>query len=110
MNIPQDCDLTYIVGYEAWYADANRAHESNPYLNIQAAAREGGVAWEFKAAEYDLDGPTLQLAMFGDSFDAFAEMPEFFAALAEQKPRTLVELRKLLDGIGARDATERTRD
>lgn len=105
MNLPDDCELTYVVPAEAWYRDV--VVRDQPSVSIVAAARGGGCAWEFDVEEHDLNGPSLRLRMFDDSWDAFDQVPEFFAALREQYPRTLTGLRQLLDGIGARDATER---
>lgn len=109
MRLPKDCTLTYIVGYEAWYADANRLTCPNPYLGIHASADDGGVVWEFEVEEKDLDGPTVRLKMFNDSFAAFEQVPEFFTMLTLQRPSTLADVRSILHYLGAEDRTERTR-
>lgn len=108
MNIPNDCRLAYIVSREAWYWNAGSAEE--PHLNVQAAAYEGGVAWEFDASEYHLGGELCtRIQMFDDSYDAFAQIPEFFILMREHQPGTLREVRGILDGLGAADLTKRTR-
>jgi hypothetical protein len=109
MKLPNDCTLTYIVGYEAWYADANRLNCPRPYLGVHATSHGGGVAWEFEVQEYDLDGPTVRLNMFADSFDAFTQVSEFFTMLTLQKPSTLADVRSILHYLGAEDRTERVR-
>jgi hypothetical protein len=105
VNLPDNCELVYIVPAEAWYSDVIREHR--PIVSVVAAARGGGAAWEFDVEQHELDGPTLRLRMFHGSWDAFEQIPEFFAALHEESPRTLVDLRAMLDRIGARDATAR---
>lgn len=109
MNLPADCELTYVVGREAYYADAVRSAYPEPYL-IVGTAEAGGSAWEFNVMEHDLSegGVRLRLEMYEDSFYAFREIPEFFDALAKRPPRTLGEVRAILDKMGARDATPRT--
>lgn len=108
MNIPEDCTFTYIVSHEAWYSAA--AHRGDRrHVLIQAAAKDGGVAWEFQVEAYDdLGGhPALRLMMFDDSWDAFVHVPELFAALQAERPTTLPALRALLDQLGATDITDR---
>ena len=107
MNLPEDTHLSYIVWHEAWYADASRIPGDKPHLNVQAAADDGGVAWEFQIDGYDLSGPVTRLKMFQDSYAAFAQMPEFFEMLAEQRPVTLTEVRDILHALGAVDETPR---
>jgi hypothetical protein len=109
VKLPKDCTLTYIVGYEAWYAEANRQSCPRPYLGVHATSHGGGVAWEFEVQEYDFDGPTVRLNMFADSFDAFTQMPEFFLRIAFSPPNTLMDVRRVLDVMGAVDRTERVR-
>lgn len=97
----------YIVNGEAWYTQAVPPNVQMSGVTIQRAHRDGGVAWEFRIEEHDLGGPTLQIHMFADSWQAFADVPELFAALREQQPRTLTALRSVLAGLGFYDLTER---
>lgn len=105
MKLSNDCTLAYAVPAEAWYRDVVR--HDQPSVSIMATALGGGVEWEFDVEEHDLGRPTLRLLMFGDSWDAFVQIPEFFAALRERSPRTVTALRELLDELGARDETKR---
>jgi hypothetical protein len=108
MNLPEGTSLTYIVWHEAWYADASRTPGEHPHLMVSAAADEGGVAWEFQVDGYDLSGsPVTRVKMFEDAYAAFADMPEFFAALAEHRPVTLDEVQDILISLGATDTTPR---
>jgi hypothetical protein len=111
VNIPDDCYLAYIVSHEAWYWSASRSPGEKPHLNVQAASNGGGVAWEFDVSEYHLGGePCTHIEMFDDSYAAFADIPEFFVLLREHQPGTLCEVRGILDGLGAMDKTQRTRE
>jgi len=110
VNIPKDCRLAYVVSHEAWYWDVSRSPGDKPHLNVQAAAYEGGVAWEFEVSEYHLGGkPCTHIEMFDDAYEAFAQIPEFFVLMREHQPGTLREVRGILDGLGAEDVTKRTR-
>lgn len=104
-SLPEDCFFAYVVSHEAWYASVVKGRQ----IWIQAASREGGVAWEFAVEEEDLGGqPHVRVEIFDDAFAAFAQIPEFFAALAERKPDDLLKVADLLDEVGAKDTTERT--
>jgi hypothetical protein len=105
VNLPDDCELTYAVYSEAWYAKALTA--CTPSITIMASHRGGGAAWEFDVEEHDLGKPALRLRMFSDSWDAFAQIPAFFTALCVDGPCTLVDLREILARLGARDTTQR---
>lgn len=108
MNLPDDCYLAYTVMHEAWYRHRTPA-DDKPELNISATSHGGGVAWEFHVNEHELGlrSPSLQLHMFDDSWSAFVQLPELFAALAAGEVATLTDLRGLLDKLGAVDTTER---
>jgi len=112
MNLPEGTHLAYIASHEAWYAVP--AQVAHPQLFVMASAEGsgGGVGWEFTVEEYELSGrPVVRVRMFFDSFAAYAQMPEFFAALAEQgESTTLASVRALLDSLGAVDETARRRD
>ena len=107
MNLPEDTHLAYVAMHEAWYAGAS--HIDHPQLAIEASHKGGGCVWEFTAEEYELGGrQVVRVKMFFDSFAAYAQMPEFFAALAEQgESATLDSVRAALDALGAVDETER---
>jgi hypothetical protein len=106
-KLPEDCHLAYIVSHEAWYAHA--VADRRPEISVTAAADGGGCAWEFTVEEVDLgaSGPAIRVKVFEDAFAAFAQIPEFFAALAAEKTDTLDGVRSVLDRIGAADETER---
>lgn len=107
MDIPEDCEFAYIVNHEAWYAEATN-DVRHPSVMVQAAAFEGGVAWEFKVDEHNFGRQTaIQVCVFDDAFVAYRQVPEFFAALVEEKPDSLAGLRKILDRLGAKDRTAR---
>lgn len=108
MNLPEDCRFAYVVNHEAWWYSVLK--DEKPGIMVMAAHNEGGVAWEFEAGEMVLGGESaVKIHMFNDSFDAFTQVPEFFAALAEEKPGTLDGVRTILDRLGAVDRTARTR-
>lgn len=99
----------FIVNGEAWYTKVVPPGIQTSGVMVQLACRDGGVKWEFRIDEHDLGGSTLQIHMFADSWQAFADVPELFVALREQQPRTLTDLRAVLTGLGFYDLTERTR-
>lgn len=98
---------TYIIGTEAWYYQPLAAHCDN--IMIGKDHVDGGCAWEFAVTEHDLGGPTLRTEMFGDSWDAFRDVPELFEALRTRVPRTFAELVTILDELGFVDVTPRVR-
>lgn len=103
-RIDDDCTWTYIVNSETYYA-GGFANE-DPSIGIHAHADGGGVKWEFKISERD-NSRAARLEMFFDAFAAFTDIPEFFKALADEEPATLVNVREILDRLGADDRTER---
>lgn len=107
--LPADCFLAYYVHHEARYAAVPGVPQSEPHPMVAAQSTGGGCAWEFKVSEHDIAGTTVKVSVFADAFEAFVQIPGFFAALVEQKPSTLAEVRALLDSLGARDVTARTR-
>lgn len=109
MNIPADCQLTYIVSRETWYAHVLTVDE--PDIMVHASARDGrGVEWEFAVVVHTHPVTEhIQVRVFDEGFPAFAQLPEFFMALAEEKPTTLAEVRAILDRLGAADWTLRQR-
>lgn len=103
-ELPDGCVLGYTVLYEAWYGELASDRE----ISVSAAAPGGGCAWEFIVEEIELGGQQCaRVKVFDDAFAAFVQIPEFFIALAERKPNTTVEVIRILNGLGARDLTER---
>jgi hypothetical protein len=108
MNLPAGTHLAYIVWHEAWYSRVPNLPQDHPHLMISASTGGQGVGWEFPVEGYELCGrPVTRVKMFYDSYAAFAQVPEFFSALAEQQPLTLDEVRAILDSLGAVDETPR---
>src|SRR5437879_2598105 len=107
MELPGDTHLAYVVTHEAWYANA--LPDRHPEISVLASAEGGGCAWEFMVEEVDLSpsGPAIRVKVFDDAFAVFAQMPEFFAALAAEKTDALDGVREILDRLGAVDETER---
>ena len=109
MNVDPDFRNTYDVWSELWCVDTLDSEERRR-VGIHRSHRDGGVAWEFHLIEREVGGrPTLQLRMFDDSWDAFADAPELFEALRMETPHTLTRLRALLDRLGFEDITKRGR-
>src|ERR1051326_1861388 len=105
MNIPDGYTLTYIVQAEAYYAHVVKEPGLSVVLRYDD---EGGCRWEFQVKPYDFcTSKAVQLQIFEDAFEAFAMIPEFFEEIRQQKPNSLAEVRQILDGIGAVDATDR---
>jgi hypothetical protein len=105
-RIDDHCTFAYIVLKEAWYRSA--VADELPSVQISADADGGGVKWEFDVQEHVLGGtPYLRLRIFGDAFQALADVPEFFEALHREVPTDLGQLRRLLDRLGAKDITKR---
>ena len=106
MNLPEGTRLAYIISHEAWYA-RYPGIVRRPDINISASVPGDGCAWEFSVEDVDQGqhGTAIQLRMFYDAFAAFADIPEFFAALPGVT--TLDGVRKQLDALGAVDETRR---
>jgi hypothetical protein len=108
-TLPEGTHLAYIVWDETWYSREPNTRREHPHLMVSASTGGPGVAWEFTVEEYELgDGkPVTRVKMFYDAYAAFAQLPEFFSALADQQPVTLDEVRYILDSLGAVDETPR---
>lgn len=108
MNLPEDTRLAYIVSHESWYA-RYPGIVGAPEISISASVPGDGSAWNFSIEEKDFGshGTAICLKIFEDAFAAFADIPEFFAALAADGVTTLDGVRKLLDSLGAVDETKR---
>lgn len=105
ITLPEDCYLDYVLPKEAWYREVVR---EEPEIQIRASSRGGGCLWEFAAVEVENIG--VQLRIFDDAWRALNDIPEFFQIIAASgQGTTLDDVRKILDGMGAVDSTERTR-
>lgn len=110
MNLPEGTHLAYIVWRESWWYGKDGTSEP-PSVMISASAKGegGGVAWEFPIEELELGGkPVTRAKIFYDAYEAFTQVPELFAALADGGGTTLAAVIQLLDMLGAVDETERT--
>jgi hypothetical protein len=105
-DLPDDTHLAYTDYREAWYGKGEKT------LMVAASAKGtgGGVAWEFEVKEHDFDnhGKPIRIGVFDDAFDAFTQIPEFFAVLAAKNTGTLDEVIGVLRSMGAVDETDRT--
>lgn len=108
MTSKDDSDLfrAYVVSDEAWYAQHLLPGDQGEIM-VQMASTGGGAKWEFGIRR--VDGVGFRLEMFADSWVAFTDVPDLFAALAalnEEKPSEQ-QIRKVLDDHGFQDHTER---
>jgi hypothetical protein len=110
MQLPEGTHLAYTVAHETWYW-ANSSLPTDP-LHVRVEARYGdenrGVAWSFPIEELSYG---LRLGITDENWGALRDIPEFFTLLAELdvSVATLDQVRVLLDGLGAVDATVRAR-
>jgi hypothetical protein len=108
MNLPANTHLAYTVWAECWYSQVPGGPQEHPNLIVSASTAARGVAWAFQ-----IDGckfrrsPVTRVTMLPDAYAAFAQVPEFFSALAERQPVTLDDVRAILDALGAVDETPR---
>lgn len=107
--LPEGTRLAYTVSHEAWYA-RRPGIVDQPQIMVSASSPGGGCAWEFGVNEHDFGshGRAIRVDVFDDAFAAFAQIPEFFAALAAEGIGTLDGVRSVLDRMGAVDETDRT--
>ncbi|MGY5210019.1 hypothetical protein [Nocardia gipuzkoensis] len=101
----------YVLVHEAWYT--NPARVQRPTLTIAIRDQDSDEAAEFEFEELPpgtlAPDSSLKLRLFDDAFGALAQLPEFLAALSAERPTTIAELVTILDRLGARDITVRTR-
>lgn len=101
----------YVLVHEAWYADPARVQR--PTLTVAVHDQDGDENFTFEFQEYApgalAPDSALKLRVFDDAFAAFAELPEFLAALSDERPNTVAQLVAILDRLGARDMTARVR-
>jgi hypothetical protein len=106
MKLPEGTHFAYTVTSEAWWFRGGEA--PNVMVAASAKGQGGGVAWEFSIDEIELGGkPVTQVKVFDDAYAAFTQIPEFFAALADEAPATVAAVVALLDQLGAIDETDR---
>lgn len=106
-GLPDDTHLAYTVRHETYYAGTL---PGEPEVIVMASAKGsgGGVAWEFGVTDgASRIGRGLELRMWDDAWAAFAQLPDFFAALAAGEVASLDDVRALLDRLGAVDETDR---
>lgn len=116
MNLPPGAVFAYSYDPEAWYWPAVASDPRTvPDIVIKARYAGDGVEWEFVEWEFMVedDGSgevRLSRCLSREDLELpRAQVPELFAAMAELRPRTLEEVRALLDLLGAADVTKRTR-
>lgn len=111
VDLPEGATLTYFLSHETWLhrlpnRPASPTDPAEPTLFLTYRYADGD-AWSARFTEYPLSsGPAVALELFDDSFRAFTQTPELFAALAAGVS-TLDEVRAILDGAGAKDTTDR---
>jgi len=107
MKLPEGTHLAYAVAHEAWYSRIGPMMDDPPTIFVMASHPEGGCVWEFRVEGTRLG---LWINMFDDSWEAYAHIPEFFAALAElgRDPK-LTDVEAVLTRLGAVDETVRER-
>jgi hypothetical protein len=112
MNLPPGAVFAYSFEPEARYWPTVTASNPDqvPDITVMASHLGGGRHWEFLIE--DPGTGELRLSRHSDPEDleaARAQVPEFFAAMAELRPRTLEEVRAVLARLGAVDVTLRER-
>ena len=115
-QLPDGTHLAYSINHESrwWRQIPTQARPNNGRPSIQVCASAegngGGVAWEFAVVEHDLGKtiPALKLGIFDDAWAAFADIPGFFASLADgDEMLTLDDVVAILKALGAVDETDR---
>ncbi len=105
MNLPESCVL--------WTRARLQGETPSVYVGVWVTDEAGSYTetlWEFLVEEHHLSGRALCVYLFDSAWPAFAQIPEFFEALSgEDAPRTLADVRAVLDRLGATDVTARTR-
>jgi hypothetical protein len=106
--------LAYAVGHEQWWARmpdfGMKPEHPEVFVHCRYEDSERGTDWEFGVRWHDFgsNGGALRVEVFNDAWVAYADWPEFFAALAsDDRPATLDQLRLLLDHLGVEDITDR---
>ena len=101
------------VSFTAWHeAHTVPGWLTRPTLEIRRATLDGTESvWEFSISETapadDREDGGLHVAVFEDGLAAFADIPEFFAALSAARPVTLSDVTAILISLGIADETVR---
>jgi len=112
VNLPEGAVFSYSFESEAWYWPAVLASDPGKVPDILVAARVPGDGCYWGLLIEDDGSGEVRLDRYCDPEDldaARAQAPEFFAAMAELRPRTLEDVRAILVHLGAADITLRER-
>jgi hypothetical protein len=112
VNLPPDAVFSYSFEPEAWYWPAVLASKPEQVPDILVAARVPGDGCYWGLLIVDDGSGEVRLSSCCDLVDldaARTQVPEFFAAMAELRPRTLEDVRAILVRLGAEDITLRER-
>ena len=110
MNLPHRGVFAYSFEPEARYwAAVMAAHPEQPRdICVQVSYPNDGCDWQLVIEEGGRDGVCLSRSCEPAHLAAAREqVPEFFAAMAEMRPRTIEEVREILTQLGAADLTMR---
>lgn len=111
VECPEGYRLAYTVTHEAWYSQPplSRPPGDRNVLSVSMDNLGGGCAWEF--AIDDEIGGGLRVKVYDDGWQAFADVPDFFTALAALGRGALLdEVIEVLNALGFTDATKRVPD
>lgn len=108
---PEGYRLSYTLTRQAWYSQPpliGTPGDRNVVMVAMDTTR-GGAAWEF--AIDDEPGGGLRVKVYDEAWRAFADVPEFFAAMAALGRGALLdEVVEILDSLGFTDITKRLPD
>lgn len=109
MNLPLDAVLAYSFEPEARYWPSITAREPQllPDIIIEAKVPGDGCYWEIVIEDDGTGSPRPSPHCREGLAEARAQVPEFFAAMAEMRPRDLKGIRGILVMLGAVDITMR---
>lgn len=107
-ELPEGAHLAYACLHEiraAWKGPGG-PQEVSIFGSMKGSG--GGQTWSFEVSEHDLGGPCIKVQIYNEMFRAFAEIPQFFAALARNNGiNTMAGVLGLLQTWGAVDETPR---
>lgn len=110
-ELPDNSHLAYTINHEnIWWSKLPEDMRPDDgrrsvYISASKQGRGGGARWEMSVVEKPNIG--LKLGIFDETWPAFQEIPDFFLALASERPGSLDEVVRLLDRLGAVDETKR---
>lgn len=109
MTGPADTAVTFTAWHEAHIVPR---WLKSPTLEIRRATLDGTeIVWEFTVSDTspaeDHEDGGLHVAVFEDGLAAFADIPEFFAALGALRPTHLADVVSILHSLGYADITAR---